>query len=94
MAKEIEQSAANDKVNATHTRVWENLALVSLFGTILGQILVGGLYLVAQGVWLVCNLVMLSRDFVLARPFSEKVKDAGLVAVTLALIILRLLGIY
>ena len=88
------ENAENVEVNATRTRVWENLALVSLFGTILGQILVGGLYLAAQSVWLVCNLVMLSRDFVLSRPFSEKIKDAGLVAVTLALIILRLLGIY
>lgn len=75
-------------------KVWENLQLVVLFGTILGQILVGGLYFAAQGTWLVCNIIALTRDFILKRPTADKVKDAGLCAVTVALIVLRILNIY
>lgn len=75
-------------------KVWENLQLLCLFGTILGQILVGGLYFVAQSIWLACNILALSRDFALHRPIADKVKNAGLCGVTVALIILRVMGIY
>lgn len=75
-------------------KVWENLQLCCLFGTIIGQILVGGLYFVAQSIWLACNVLALSRDFVLHRPIADKVKNAGLCAVTVALIVLRAIGIY
>lgn len=78
----------------TKIKVWENLQVLCLFGTILGQVLVGGLYFVAQSVWLACNVLSLSRDFVLERPLADKIKDAGLCAVTVALIILRAMGIY
>lgn len=74
--------------------VWENLAVLCLAGTIAGQVLVGGLYLVAQSVWLGCNILALIRDFVLHRPNGDKVKNAGLCGVTIALIVLRLTGIY
>lgn len=74
--------------------VWENLQLVCLFGTILGQVLVGGLYFAAQSVWLSCNVLALVRDFVLKRPMADKVKNAGLCGVTIALIVLRICGIY
>lgn len=75
-------------------KVWENLQLVNLAGTILGQILVGGLYFIAQSIWLACNVLALVRDFVLHRPIADKVKNASLCALTLALIILRIVGIY
>ena len=78
----------------TKTLVWENLQLACLFGTILGQILVGGLYFVAQSIWLACNVLALVRDFALHRPLADKIKNAGLCAVTVALIILRIVGIY
>lgn len=82
------------KIVDTKTKVWENLQLVVLFGTIAGQALVGGLYLLAQGIWLVCNITALTRNFVLNRPIADKVKDAGLTGLTVALIILRITGIY
>lgn len=74
--------------------VWENLQYLVLFGTIAGQALVGGLYLLAQTIWLICNIIAFGRDFVLKRPKADKVKDAGLCGLTVALIILRLTGIY
>lgn len=86
MQKEIKQSKSE--------KVWENLAVLCLAGTIAGQVLVGGLYLLAQSVWLGCNILALVRDFVLHRPNGDKVKNAGLCGVTVALIILRLTGVY
>lgn len=83
-----------EQKKTTKLVVWENLQLLCLFGTILGQILVGGLYFVAQSVWLACNVLALTRDFVLHRPMADKVKNAGLCGVTIALIVLRAMGIY
>lgn len=80
--------------NSRKVKVWENLQLVNLAGTILGQVLVGGLYFAAQSIWLACNVLALVRDFVLHRPIADKVKNASLCALTLALIILRIVGIY
>lgn len=80
--------------NSRKVKVWENLQLLNLAGTILGQVLVGGLYFVAQSIWLACNVLALVRDFVLHRPIADKVKNASLCALTLALIILRIVGIY
>lgn len=74
--------------------VWENLQLLVFAGTVLGQVLVGGLYFVAQSIWLACNVLALVRDFVLGRPVADKVKNAGLCGLTLALIILRAIGLY
>lgn len=74
--------------------VWENLQVAVLALTIAGQAVVGGLYLLAQIIWLVANVVSLSRDFVLERPMADKVKNGGLCGLTIALITLRLLGIY
>lgn len=83
-----------EETKTTKIKVWENLQLACLFGTILGQILVGGLYFVAQSIWLACNILALVRDFILHRPIADKVKNAGLCGVTIALIILRATGIY
>lgn len=74
--------------------VWENLQLLVLFGTILGQTLVGGLYLLAQSIWLACNVLALVRDFVLYRPIADKIKNAALCGLTLGLILLRIMGLY
>ena len=74
--------------------VWENLQLLVFAGTVSGQILVGGLYFVAQSIWLACNILALVRDFALGRPVADKIKNAGLCGMTLALIILRIMGIY
>lgn len=81
-------------MNLKKKAIWENLQLVTLFGTILGQILVGGLYFAAQSIWLACNVLALTRDFVLDRPKADKIKNAGLCGVTVALIALRACGIY
>lgn len=75
-------------------RVWENVAVLCFALTVLGQGLVGGLYLAAQGVWLIANVVSLIRNVVLERPTADKVRDGGLIGLTTALIVLRVLGVY
>lgn len=75
-------------------RGWENAAILCFALTVAGQGLVGGLYLVAQGIWLTANIISLVRNIVLDRPKADKLRDAGLIGLTMALIILRLFGIY
>lgn len=75
-------------------RLWENIALLCFGLTVLGQGLVGGFYLIAQFVWLTANIVSLVRNIVLERPKADKMRDAGLIGLTIALIVLRVLGVY
>lgn len=71
---------------------WENLQLLVLALTILGQMTVGAWFLVGQGVWLVANLIATTRDFILHRPFADKVKNIVLTTITLSLILLNVFG--
>lgn len=73
-------------------KIWENLQLLNLAMTIAGQVLIGGSYLIGQGIWLVANIIALSRDFALHRPIADKVKNACMTALTLALIVFYLMG--
>lgn len=71
-----------------HTRGVENLQLLGLGLTIAGQVLVRfDFALVAQLIWLVANIIALFRDFYLCRPWADKIKNAALTALTLALVI-------
>ena len=66
----------------------ENLQLLGLGLTIIGQVLVRfDLALVAQSLWLAANAIALGRDFYLQRPWADKIKNASLLALTLALVI-------
>lgn len=81
----------NQKQNS---KAWENAAIACFGLTVLGQGLVGGLYLVAQFIWLTANIISLVRNVVLERPKADKMRDAGLIGLTVALIMLRVLGVY
>lgn len=73
------------KVNM-HILFWENLQLLVLAGTVAGQIITAQSFIIAQVIWLVCNLIAVVRDFVLKRPFADKIKDAVLTGITAALV--------
>lgn len=81
----------SEKKQEQENRAWEGVALVCLGLTIAGQIIIGGWYLFGMGLWLVSNVLFLTRDFVLKRPKSDKVKDAALTAITAGLIVSALL---
>lgn len=71
-----------------HIKVVENLQLLGLALTLIGQVLVRfDLALTAQLLWLAANTIALGRDFYLSRPLADKVKNSTLAALTLALVI-------
>lgn len=77
-----------EKKARKHIKFVENLQLLGLTLTIIGQVLVRfDLALVAQLIWLAANIIALGRDFYLYRPWADKIKNAALTALTLGLVI-------
>ena len=71
-----------------HIKFVENLQLLGLALTIIGQVLVRfDFVLLTQIIWLAANIIELGRDFYLYRPVADKVKNAALTALTAGLII-------
>ena len=81
------------------TRLWKNNAFWEIIGYItlalcvFGQIAVGYVYLVAQGIYLIANLASVARDFALELPNANKVKDVVFSAITIGLIVIRIVQI-
>ena len=71
---------------------WENIQLLALALTIIGQITVGQWFLLGQGLWWISNVIALARDFALRRPIADKIKNAALLGITSGLILLNLFG--
>lgn len=69
-------------------KVFENLSYVVLVGLIVAQCVIGNWYLVGQGLYLLCNMIMVTRDFVLTRPRADKIKDISCTAITIGLILI------
>lgn len=76
----------------TARKVWENLQYLNLALTIAGQVVIGGSYLIGQGVWLIANLIAVGRDITLKRPMADLVRDVAMTALTVGLIVFYLLG--
>lgn len=72
--------------------LWELIGYISLFGCVLGQILIGYWYLFAQCIYLVCNLCSTIRCFAIKQNTADKIKNIVFTAITLGLIIIRLIG--
>ena len=88
MTEKIEITEVKERKVRKHVRFVENLQLLGLALTIIGQILVRfDLALVAQSIWLAANMIALGRDFYLYRPIADKIKNAALTALTFGLIV-------
>ena len=88
MTEEITITEEKTRKLRKHVKVVENLQLLGLALTIVGQVLVRfDLALVAQLIWLAANIIALGRDFYLYRPAADKIKNAALTALTAGLII-------
>lgn len=74
-------------------KIWENMGYSILVLCLIGQITVGYIYLFAQFIYLTSNIIGVIRDFQLKRPIADKVRNFAFLAITAALIILRLWGI-
>ena len=69
---------------------WEIIGYVTLALCVFGQIAVGYVYLVAQAMYLVANIASVTRDFALELPNANKVKDICFTAITIGLIVIRI----
>lgn len=68
----------------------ENVLYISIALALVAQVVIGGDYLLGQGLFLVANAINITRTFLMKRPLADKVKDSCFFGVTLGLIILRL----
>ena len=83
-----EEITITEEKTRKHIKFVENLQLLGLALTIVGQVLVRfDLALVAQLIWLAANIIALGRDFYLYRPAADKIKNAALTALTAGLVI-------
>lgn len=71
-------------------KVFESLCYVVLVGLIVAQCVIGKWYLIGQGLYLFCNLIMVTRDFVLKRARADKVKDISCTGITIGLILIAI----
>ena len=71
--------------------IQEIVGYMGLALCIFGQVAIGWFYLLAQFAYLIANITGVVRDFALDLPPSNKVRDIAFSAITLALILIRIL---
>lgn len=59
---------------------------------IIGQSTVGSMFYVGQGIYLTANVLSVTRCWVLKRPVADKIKDCCMLAITIGLILIKVLG--
>ena len=64
---------------------------IAMFMTVLGQCVVGNIFYVGQGLFLIANVIYLVRDFKLGRPKADKIKNTLFTAITVGIIIMQLI---
>ena len=69
----------------------EYLGYSIMFMLIIAQSVVGEWFLLGQIIYLISNIANVVRDFALSRPKADKVKDILFSAITLGLILIRIL---
>ena len=69
---------------------WECIGYITLALCVFGQIAVGYWYMVAQFAYLISNIAAVVRDFALKLPPANKVRDIVFTAITVALIVIKL----
>ena len=69
---------------------WEIIGYISLALCIFAQIAVGYVYMVAQMAYFVANSATTIRSFVLDLPRADKVRNIVFLAITVALIVIRI----
>ena len=68
---------------------WDTMGYLTLALVVVGQIAVGYVYLFAQFIYLFANIIGTVRDFALNLPRPNKVRDIAFTAITIGLIIIR-----
>lgn len=65
---------------------------IAMFMTVLGQCVVGNIFYVGQGLFLIANVIYLVRDFKLGRPKADKIKNTLFTAITVGIIVMQLIA--
>lgn len=73
------------------TKFWDNMGYVILGLLLVGQITVGWAFFLGQGAYLVGNVINVTRDFKLDRPKADKIKNICFTAITIGLIVIKLI---
>jgi len=74
-------------------KFFENLQYVTLVLLIVGQCTVGSLFYVGQVMYLVANVISVTRCFALNRPMADKIKDICCLAITIGLLFIKTFAI-
>ena len=83
-----------EQKNDRKTWVWEQISLLILGLTIIGQITVGAWFIFGQALWCAANITAVLRNIALKRPLADCVKDGVMLAITIGIITCWALGIY
>lgn len=74
-----------------NTKFWDNIGYLILVLLLIGQVTVGWAFFIGQGAYLIGNIINLVRDFKLDRPKADKIKNTCFTAITMGLIIIKLI---
>lgn len=74
-------------------KFWENSMYAVIVLLVIGQITVGWLFYVGQGAYLIGNIINVLRDFKMNRPKADKIKNLLFTAITVGLIMLKMLNV-
>ena len=72
-------------------RFWDNVGYAILVLLLIGQITVGWAFFIGQGAYLIGNVINVIRDFKLDRPKADKIKNVCFTAITIGLIIIKII---
>ena len=71
-------------------KIWEFVGYLTLAGLIIGQITIGFDFWIGQIAYLVSDVIILIRSFVINQPTSDKVKNISMTAICLGVIIVKI----
>ena len=80
------------KENGKLWKFFETLNYAVLTFLILGQCVVGSNFIIGQSIYLLANVIAVSRSFALKRPVADKVKDCCMLGITCGLLGIKILG--
>ena len=72
-------------------KFFENLNYFVLMLLIIGQCTVGANWIVGQLVYLLANIISVSRCWMLKRPVADKIKDGCMLGITVGLVAMTML---
>lgn len=70
-------------------KFWELVGYIALAGLIIGQITIGFDFWIGQIAYLVTDIIIMVRGFIINQPTSDKVKNVAMTAICLGVCIVK-----